>query len=123
MTLPFNFKAVIRAVLCQAESSCKNAFSLEIFPLLGPSFPDRHMLEVHLEKPRGIQFHIIKEGMFPVYRKEKRGKVSCCCCTNEYIDVSFVALSGKKKFKLQLEYTDPFQSVSILVDGRYVCVV
>lgn len=86
VTLPFNFKAVIRAVLCQAESSCKNAFSLEIFPLLGPSFPDRHMLEVHLEKSRGIQFHIMKEGMFPVYRKGKRGRVCCCCCTNEYIE-------------------------------------
>lgn len=78
------------------------------------------MLEVHLEKSWGIPFHIINDGTFPVCRNEKPRKLSCRCSTNEYIDVSFVALSGKKKFKLRLENTVPLQSTSILVDGRYM---
>jgi len=80
------------------------------------------MSEVHLEKSRGIPFHIIKDGTFPVCRNEKRRKLSCRCSTDEYIDVSFIALSGKKKFKLRLENAVLWQSVSVLIDGRYMYV-
>lgn len=119
LTLPLILRQWYRLCYGRQTPAAKIYFS-RAFPLLNPRFPGIYVLEVHWEKSWDIPFHIIKDGTFPVCRNKKLRKLSCCCSSNEYIDVSFIALSGKNKFKLRLENTVPLHSTSLFIYGRCV---